>query len=180
MVLATYVTIAAIAATFGYLFGIVSAAIALVRRRRALDDREAAIEGRAFERLRPATARLAAIGSSIIKPRPDSSRGPEVDESPADPVPVYRFRSAEALAAGYASVTRVLSTYRASRSMTAEYDALARESRRERDHSGDVPAGTLIVRLRAEQLAGNDERRRILQDAVAATVAARTLEASAP
>lgn len=173
MVLTTYVATATTAAVFGFLFGILFAAIGLVRRRRELDDREASL---ASAEIRPYRRQVAGTATSIVKPRDENTRGPAVDESPADPVPVYRFRSAEALAAGYAIIGRVMSSWR--QSMTAEYDALATEARRDRDRASDVPASALIVRLRAEQLAGNDERRRILQDAVAATVMARQLEGS--
>jgi hypothetical protein len=170
MVLMTYMVTAVTAALLGLLAGGAIVALGLIRQKRSLDAREAAIAAGEIYRFR----RPAVVGSSIVKPREEDTRRPAVDESPADPVPVYRFRSAEALAAGYAAMTRVASGWRASFHATSEFEALARPARRERDHTTDEPASTLLARLRAEHMARDDERRSILRDAVAVTVAART------
>jgi hypothetical protein len=175
MVLTTYIATIT-SATIGLLIGMAIAALGLIRRKRSLDDREAAIAATEIGRYRGGAPRLAAVGSSIVKPREENPRQPAADESPADPVPVYRFRSAEALAAGYAVMTRALSSVRASMNATSEFEALARVPRRERDHAGDEPASILLARLRAEHMARADESRRILQDAVAATVVERLIE----
>jgi hypothetical protein len=169
MVLMTYMVTAITAALLGLLAGGAIVALGLIRQKRSLDAREAAIAAGEIYRFRRPV-----VGSSIVKPREEDTRRPAVDESPADPVPVYRFRSAEALAAGSAAMTRVASSVRASLHATSEFEALARPARRERDHATDEPASTLLARLRAEHMARDDERRSILRDAVAVTVAART------
>lgn len=154
MVTGVYVSVAVASGLIGTVVGIVLAALATVRRSLRLNDREAAI---ALREIREATRPIVAVGTSIVKPRPEA-RGPLADESPAEPVKIYHLPGAERLAAGYAAITARVAVWRAESSTTQEYHGLVNEARRLRDRTLDTPASATIRRLAAERAAMNDEQ----------------------